>query len=301
MPPSRREILLSSAAALVAGRATAAATKMTLALHQNTSAGAGYKGSLEGWAKAGITQVELAWGQIDAFVKGSSVAAARRVLTDNGLTPVSASLGAGGLIEPNSKRAAVLDTVKAQCETLATLGVKRVYTTTATAMKPTPEAYKQSADHVRELGDIGRQYGLVVMVEFVRQSAYASTLTTLLPIMRAAAHANTGIVFDCYHFWSGHNRLEDLALLRPGDIGHVHFQDVPDIQRELLDLTTRAIPGDGISPLEAILDALSTKARYAGPLSVELFAPRFQEGEPSEVAREIRTKAETVMRRAKVL
>ena len=32
---------------------------MTLAMHQNTSAGAGYRGSLEGWAKAGIRQVEV--------------------------------------------------------------------------------------------------------------------------------------------------------------------------------------------------------------------------------------------------
>ena len=50
---------------------------MTLALHQNPSARAGYKGSLEGWAKAGISQVELAWNQIAAFVKTDSVAAAR--------------------------------------------------------------------------------------------------------------------------------------------------------------------------------------------------------------------------------
>jgi hypothetical protein len=34
---------------------------------------------------------------------------------------------------------------------------------------------------------------------------------------------------------------------------------------------------------------------------VELFAARFQEGDPYEVAREIRTKSEAVMRRAKVL
>jgi sugar phosphate isomerase/epimerase len=119
--------------------------------------------------------------------------------------------------------------------------------------------------------------------------------------MRQAAHANTGIVFDFYHFWSGLNKLADLDLLRPGDVTHVHFQDVPDIQRELFDLTTRAIPGDGVSPLVAMLDALSSRARYAGPLSVELFAPRFQTGDPTEIAREIKTKAEAVMRRAKVL
>ena len=39
----------------------------------------------------------------------------------------------------------------------------------------------------------------------------------------------------------------------------------------------------------------------AGPLSVELFLPRFQQGDPYEIAREIRMKAEGVMRRARVI
>jgi sugar phosphate isomerase/epimerase len=80
----------------------------------------------------------------------------------------------------------------------------------------------------------------------------------------------------------------------------VHFQDVPDMPRELLDNTTRVIPGDGVTPLTRILRKLSEKG-YAGHLSVELFAPRFQEADPFELAREIRRKAEGVMRQAHVM
>ena len=96
------------------------------------------------------------------------------------------------------------------------------------------------------------------------------------------------------------NKLEDLDTLRPGEIKHVHFQDVPDMPREMLDTTTRAIPGDGVSPLTAILRKLAENG-YDGSLSVELFLPRFQEGDPYEIAREIKTKSEAVMRRAKVM
>lgn len=141
---------------------------------------------------------------------------------------------------------------------------------------------------------------MTAMAEFVRTSTYISTLTTLLKMMRAAAHPNVAALFDCYHFWSGLNRLEDLDLIRPGEIGHVHFQDVPDMPRELLDNTTRYIPGDGVAPLTRILRKLADKG-YAGSLSVELFLPRFQQGDPFEVAREIRQKAESVMRQARVL
>ena len=52
--------------------------------------------------------------------------------------------------------------------------------------------------------------------------------------------------------------------------------------------------------LKQILGQLSAK-NYAGPLSVELFLPKFQQGDPFEVAREIRQKAEVVMRQAKVM
>jgi sugar phosphate isomerase/epimerase len=107
-------------------------------------------------------------------------------------------------------------------------------------------------------------------------------------------------MLDCYHFWSGLSKFEDLDLLRPGELAHVHYQDVPDMPRELLDNTTRLIPGDGVSPLVRILRKLSEKG-YAGALSVELFLPEFQQGDPYEVARRIREKAEGVMRQAKVI
>ena len=107
-------------------------------------------------------------------------------------------------------------------------------------------------------------------------------------------------MFDFYHFWSGLNKLEDMDQIRPGEIHHVHFQDVPDMPRELLDNTTRLIPGDGISPLTTILRKLADKG-YAGPLSVELFLPKYQQADPFTLAQEIREKAEAVMRKARVL
>jgi 2-keto-myo-inositol isomerase len=104
-------------------------------------------------------------------------------------------------------------------------------------------------------------------------------------------------MFDCYHFWAGLSKFEDLALIRTGEIAHVHFQDVPGIPREMLDNTTREVPGEGISPLPRILSALSGKG-YSGPLSVELFYPRYQNADPYEMARHIREKSEPVMRAA---
>ncbi len=277
----------------------AASGKMTLAIHQNTSAGAGYRKSLEGWSRAGIKYVELTPGALDDFLKTDSLVAARGVLTDLGLTAVSCASG-GGLWETNPNRAAALESFKKRCEMLATLGLPRTYSTTTTTQKFTLDDYKKGVDNIREVGEIAKQFHLTVMAEFVRTSTFISTLPTLLKMTREAAHPNMHPMLDCYHFWSGLNKLEDLDLLRPGEIAHVHFQDVADLPRELLDNTTRVIPGDGVTPLTKILHKLSEKG-YAGQLSVELFGPKFQQADPFELAREIRQKAEAVMRQARVM
>jgi len=296
---SRRELLATPLAMMVA-EPVFAAGKMVLAIHQNTSAAAGYRRSLEGWARAGIKNVEITAAQLDVFLKDDSLGAAHRVLTDNGLTPVSAACGVGGLWEPNPNHAAALDNLRKRCDMFAELGLTHIYAPVGGMQKFTEEDYKTGADNMRSVGDVVKQYRMTMTAEFTRGSSFISTLTTMLKVTRAAAHPNVKPLFDCYHFWSGNNKLEDLDLLKQGEIGHVHFQDVPDVPRETLDNTTRLIPGDGISPLTKILRKLADKG-YAGPLSVELFLPKFQQGDPFEVASEIRRKAEAVMRQARVL
>jgi sugar phosphate isomerase/epimerase len=298
---SRRETVLAPVALAAMGTVTFAAgeRKMTLAMHQNTSNGAGYRKSLEGWARAGIKDVEITNALLDEFLKTDSLASARGVISDLGLNLVHAATGVTGLWEPNPNRAAALDDLKKRCEMYANMGLNRVYATTATSKKVTEEDYKAAPDNMHDAGEVAKQFNMSLRIEFVRTSTFISTLPTILKMTRAAAHPNIAPMLDCYHFWSGLNRLEDLDMIRSGEIGHVHFQDVPDIPRELLDLSTRIIPGDGISPLTRILSKLSEKG-YGGPLSVELFLPKFQQGDPYEVAREIRVKSEAVMRQAGV-
>ena len=291
--------MLAAPAALLANRVVSAQVgKMTLAMHQNTSAGAGYRGSLEGWAKAGIRQVEITNTLLDEFLKTDSLTAARRVITDNGLTGVCGACGVTGIFEPNPMRAAALDAFKKRCEQFRELGFSRIYSpTTATGMF-TADDYKRGAANMREVGEIARGFGLTMLAEAVRASAFIASLPTLLRLTREAG--SVGPLLDFYHFYSGPSKLEDLDQIRPREIGHVHFQDVPDVPRELLDNTTRIIPGDGIAPLDQILRKLAEK-QYTGPLSVELFLPQYQKGNPYEVGSEIRRKAEAVMRRAGVM
>ena len=146
--------------------------------------------------------------------------------------------------------------------------MKKVYTTTIGGQKLALDDYSKIADQLRVVGETAKAFGAIFNVEFVRASQYMSTLLTTLRVMREAAHPSLGVMFDFYHFWSGNNKLEDMDQIRAGEIQHVHFQDVPDMPRELLDNNTRVTPGDGVAPVVPMLRKLAEKG-YSGPVSVD--------------------------------
>ena len=280
--------------------ASAAPGKMVLSIHQTTSQRAGYRKILEGWAKAGIKNVEISDRILDDFLKTDSMAAAKSLITDNGLTMVSGATVLQDFWNKNAGFPAQLENWKKRCEQFATLGSTKIYCPSTTNRMIKEEDYKTVPDAIREAGDVAKQFNLVGMIEFARSSTLISTLTTSLKVIREAGHPNVHPMLDTYHFWSGMGKFEDLDLLKPGELAHVHFNDTPDLPRELLGQTTRVIPGDGVAPMVKILKKLAEKG-YDGALSVELFIPELQGGDPQEVATQIRTKCEKVMREANVL
>lgn len=277
--------------------ALAAKPTMTLAMHQFTSAAAGYRKALEGWAKAGIRHVEPSAVALDDFLKTDTLASAKRVLTDNGLTIVCGVTGVLGLIDPNPKFEENLNLFKKRCEQFAALGAPIVYTPVGTAAKFVAADYSRCIDNVRRVAETARSFDLKIAAEFVRNSTFLAALPTALKLHRQVAHPNFGILFDCYHFWSGPSKFEDMDQIRPGEIIHAHLNDTPDMPWEQLDLITRVIPGDGIAPLAKILRKLVDKG-YKGPISVELFAPNFQQADPFTLAAEIKRKSEAVFQKA---
>jgi len=300
---SRRTALLAPLAAPLAGLVPsleAAPGKMNLSIHLTTSQNAGYQKALEGWAKAGIKNVEITDRGLDDFLKTNDIAAAKRVISDNGLTIVSFASVLQDFWNQNPGFAMQLETWKRRAEQAASIGSPRIYCPSTTSRKVTADDYKAAPDAIRQAGDVAKQFNLVSMIEFARSSSMISTLSTALNLIRAAAHPNVHPMLDCYHFWSGMGKFEDLDMLKPGELAHVHFQDTPDMPRELFAQNTRVIPGDGIAPLDRILKKLAEKG-YDGALSVELFITELQQGDPQQVATQIRTKCEVVMKKAGVL
>jgi sugar phosphate isomerase/epimerase len=292
---TRRNLLAATAAAPL----SASTSRMSLCMHQTTSAGSTFRASLEGYARAGIRHVEITLPIIGEFLKTGSVADAKRIIADLGLTAVSFG-GVRALAEPSPARAPAIEELKRTGALVAELGIDRLVCPCGTTEKFTTDDYARGAENLREAGEIVKPLGITAMLEFMRGSTFVGTLPTALRLIHQAAHPNVRPMLDCYHFWAGLSKFEDLDLVENGEIHHVHFQDVPDIPREQLDNTTREIPGDGVSPLVRILSKLAEK-NYRGPVSVELFYPHLQKGDPYEVALRIRHKAEPILQQAGVL
>ena len=303
---TRRNFVLASLAAPLARSVqaaqaqTAPAGQMLLSMHQNTSRAAGFRGSLEGWARAGIQYVELNDRLLDGFLETDTLAGARNLLSDLGLTPVCAAAALPDLWIPGPARAASLEAWRQRCDQFANLGLEKIYSPATTNRAVTAEDFAATPGCIRETGEIAGEYNLTAMIEFLRTSTHLATLGSALQMIRAADHPNVRPMLDFFHFWSGLSKFEDLDLLEPGELAHVHFQDLLDAPRELTNNTYRLIPGDGIAPVVRILQKLAEK-EYDGALSVELFRAEYVSGDPFQVATEIRRKCEAVMREAQVL
>ena len=303
---NRREFLLSSLAtplvlpSSIIQAQTAASGKMLLAMHQNTSRAAGFRGSLEGWSRAGIEYVELNDTALDGFLENDTLTGASNLLNDLGLTPVCAAAALPDLWIPGPARETSLEAWRMRCDQFANLGLEKIYSPAVTNRPVTLEDYAATPEAIREVAEISSEYDLTCMIEFLRTSTHLATLPTALTMIRAADHRNIRPMIDFFHFWSGLSKFDDLNMLEPGELAHCHFQDLLDAPRELTDNSYRVIPGDGIAPLIAIIRMLAEK-EYNGALSVELFRQELVNGDPFEVATEIKQKAETVMGAAQVL
>ena len=147
---------------------------MKLCLHQTTSSDAGYRRSLEGYAKAGIKYVEIIPPQLEEYAKKEGLPAAKRLLFDLGLTAVSSG-GVRGLAEPGPNRAKAIEDLKAKVAMIAELGIDRIVCPCGPSEKFVMDEYKRAEDNLREVGEIVKPYRIVAMLEFMRGSTLVET------------------------------------------------------------------------------------------------------------------------------
>ena len=169
-----------------------------------------------------------------------------------------------------------------------------LFLTGAAGERDAGEARRLVVEGVRELGRVGREVGVTVAVEPIHRSAEDQfTIVTDLPATEAllaeAGDPSIGIIFDTWHLWDTPDVLEHVRRLADR-FPAVH---VNDHRAQTRNWDDRALPGDGVIDLPAILGALEAGG-YDGwyeleVLSSEIYPDSLLALDPAELVRRGRT------------
>jgi len=284
----RREFLKSAAAGAalsgVPGGAQSASGQAPFVpcINQATTMKADFKTAMDAYSKAGFRVVELWLDSVQPFLAKESAGAARRVMADGGITPRSAccdceDLFFRGLPDREKK----MEVFRRKLDLSAQLGANRFVLCSGISRDVTLADYEAAVPMLHEIGELGRQFAIVIGVEFIRGARFLGCVETTANLLRRVGHPNLGVLVDTFHFYAGVSKLADIANLQMGEISWVHINDVPAKPRETLDDKDRVYVGDGVMPLEEILRTLAKV--YRGPVSFEVF--QYVDRDPYRVAR----------------
>jgi 2-keto-myo-inositol isomerase len=288
---NRRDFMAISAgvgavAAGLAGiqKAKAADTSgLIVCMHGITSSEFDFRTCMEGWARAGITAAEPDLVKAREYEQANGAGSARRLMDDLGLKAWS-STNQLQLEESSEQRAAALESLRWKVEIAESLGADRLVIPSAASQPHTLADYEQVNANLYEAAEIARPHNVALMVEFTRNSRLINNVRTALDVVRTVNHPNLKFMLDLYHLWAGPSKFEDLDLIEPGEIHHVHFADTPRLPPvEVAEQKDRAFPGEGIAPLQRILAKLVEKG-YNRALSLELFDMDVRRTDPFVIA-----------------
>jgi len=285
----RRRNFLAASLALASWRETrslgdtpAEGSRFHPCLNQVTTLGAPFEGECEAYASAGFRKIELWLAKFRSLPLSAQQITA--TLSRWGLDPVS-SCGTCSLLDPvyGSLESHLPDFEKTLGFVQA-LGIPRHVVCSTVRAQVSGDDYKIASERLYQISELASKYKVKIALEFIARSDFVGSLPTAISLIRTTGHPNVGLLLDTFHFFVGVSKTEDLHLLRPGEVEHVHFHDVPDkVFRERLTDKYRLPPGEGIIPLKVITAELR-RIGYSGSLSTELFGSSFQDGDPKAVA-----------------
>lgn len=147
--------------------------------------------------------------------------------------------------------------------------------------------------------ELGKKMGIRPMLELWGRSPTLSQLSDCLAVATATKMENASLLLDAFHLYRGNNSFDSLQLVGGAALPIFHINDYPaEPQRDELADHHRIYPGDGICPLEKILQTLA-KNGFNGTLSLELFNRDYHKTmTPAEIVQQGYVKMQQLLERA---
>jgi len=147
---------------------------------------------------------------------------------------------------------------------------------------------------LRWLVERAHSHGIRLLYELIGFPTHA--FSTLAEANAVTEEADIPLVLDTFHLAVSQTNPEEVAKLSAEAIGLVHLSDAltkAKTPEELRD-EDRVLPGEGGLPLTDFLRVILCTG-YRGPVSVEVFHPRYKERDPAVVAQEAYHRAKEVL------
>jgi len=255
----------------------------------NTSTISGDKLGIEKYidiaARAGYDCAEIWVNDVkDYLVKGGSLTALKKLLTDSKVLAADAIGFAPWMVDDETQRKAGFAQMREEMEMMAALGCPRI-AAPAAGIKATDQLdLFVIGERFRELMALGRQTGVTPQLEFWGSSRFFHIGQALM-VAAVAKEPGVKILSDVYHLHRGGSGYECLKMIDGSVLDIIHMNDFPgDIPPEKLEDKDRVYPGDGVAPLKQILSDLN-KMSGEKILSLELFNRTYWSQDPLLVAK----------------
>lgn len=237
-------------------------------------------------ARAGYDGMELWVRDIKSYLEqGHSSRSLRKYLQDSGITVENAIGFAPCLVSDDKQRKQGLAQMKEEMELMAALDCERIAAPPAGVEKDSAPDFFTMGQYYHELLNLGRQTGVMPHLEFWGASPTLYQFGQALMVAASANDADARLLPDVYHMFRGDSGFEGLKMVSGDFIELFHVNDYPgNIEREKQTDADRVYPGDGVAPMEQILNDLDNMGGTK-VLSLELFNPGYWKQDALEVAK----------------
>ena len=148
-----------------------------------------------------------------------------------------------------------------------------------------------AVDEVLMLRRLAGEVGVEVLYEYIGFSGHA--FSSLADAREIARRARVPLVLDTFHLAVGEVPPSKIREIACEEIGLVHLSDAHVRGRSIREIVDqdRVLPGEGNLELSGILGSI-LETGYEGPISIEVFDPKYGERPASDVAAEAKARSE---------
>lgn len=237
-------------------------------------------------AETGYDGIEIWINMLQRYVEeGGKLSELRKRIEDLGIKVEDAIGFAQWIVDDNDTRTRALEQAKKEMDMLAQIGCHRIAAPPAGATKYPGLDLDKAAERFRALVELGVRMEVLPQLEVWGFSQNLHRLSQVLYVAAACGHPETRLLLDAYHLYKGGSDFDGLKLIRGDKMEIFHINDYPaePARKEMAD-KDRVYPGDGIAPMNQILQDLSKK-EGSTVLSLELFNRDYWAQPVKEVAR----------------